>query len=444
MINHSRALQILTHLKLYLVCSTLCGLTSAWSTPFVVKTESVQFKPVLFVKSSYDTNVFYEAPQEPSSVPNDGILMKVGGGFALQNRHKNYFNFSLEPQLAYRNYLYIDDENGRISEAVKESRNGLDYAKGKAHLTIGTQKSLQLHLSENFSYIERPVYETTLFGFQRIDNRVGGELRFAPGSQNTRGPLELQAGYTLQNITFLEENTSVAITGRSKKNAHIMKLMTRWRFLPKNYLILDMNYTLNDYNDFTPEDANGMETVEELSRDSSPLRVQLGLTGLLSPRISVFLKGGYANTFNVFGTSFQGFIGLFQVSYVYAPRFELALGYQRDGRDSGFSNFYTLNRYFSKIKWSITSQVRIMANVSYDEYSYTQDNSIGEAARFDPVLRATLNLSLPLSGALRAQLGWSLESNYTDYRLPVGVSDAEVTDFAHYQRQLFSVSLLFN
>jgi hypothetical protein len=412
---------------------------------FELKGKSFKFIPKLSVTGLYDTNVFYEAPVEPNgSIPNTGFFTKVASGFAVENRHKNKINFTLGLDAAYRHYFDIDDENGRIKQGAIDARNTLDFAKGNARLIIGTHSDLQLELSDQFTYTERPVYENTLFGYERIDNRVGAAVSFAPGSKvGSRGPLELKLNYKLQNIKFLNDNNGIIIQGRSEKVAHITRFVTRWRFLPKNFLLFDVSYTSNDYNDFQAEEGEEIDK-EDLSRDSSPFRAQVGLSGLLSRRIAVFIKGGYANTFNSNGASFNGFVGIFQVTYQYLPRLSLSIGYQRDGQDSGFSNYYVLNRYFLKSNIHLGRDIHFVSTLSYDEYSYVADNAVEDQNRFDPVLRSDLKLNFPLISALKLQVAWNFEANYTEYKLPINVPVNELTDYAHYQRHLFSIALLFN
>ena len=416
-----------------------------YAKKFELKGSSLAFSPRLSVMGLYDSNVFYEAPVEANGgVPNHGFFSKFASGFVVENRHKNRVDFNLGADAAYRYYWTVDDEQGRVTQAAIDARNTLDFAKANARLLIGPNSSFNLELQDEFIYIERPVYENTLFGFQRVDNRAGAQVSFAPGSgRNRRGPLELQLKYQLQNIKFLNDGDNLAIQGRSEKVAHITRFVTRWKFLPKNILILDVSYTMNDYNDFQAEEGEDVPE-EDLSRDSSPFRAQLGLSGLLSSRIAVFLKGGYANTFNKAGSSFSGLIALLQVSYEYMPRFSLRIGYQRDGQDSGFSNYYILDRYFLKSTWHIARDIRMNAMLSYDRYSYVADNAVDNQGRVDPVLRSDLKISFPLVHALRLQFGWTFEANYTDYTLPVNVPISEATDFAQYQRHLFSIALLFN
>lgn len=409
---------------------------------FEVKGESVSLAPRFSLSSSYDTNVFYEADPEPTgAVPNDGWMMKLGGGLLLKNRHRSSVDLTLDTSMAYRHYLQIDDEGGRIRQEVIDNRNTIDFIKGDASALFGVRNPIKLKLSDQLSYIERPAYENTLYGFERLTNRARALAIFAPGSSGLDGPLSITAGYELFLVTFLNDKQSLQIQGRSEKVANALILETKWRFLPKNYLIFDLKFGSNDYNNFQPEEGQSPDA-ESLSRDSTPLRVQAGLSGLLSPRFSIFLKAGYANTYHKTGDSYSGFIALTELTYQWQPIFNLSVGYQRDAQDSGFSNFYTLNRLFLKGKLNISQDISLGGDLSYDEYTYSASNSVGDVERVDPVTRAQLQLSLPVSGQLRAQLGWSIEVNATMYVLPVDTLPK--TDFAQYQRQLFTLALLFN
>ena len=140
-----------------------------WAKSVVVQGDVFSFKPRLWVSNIYDDNVFYEAPQEPTrSVPNTGYLIKLGSAFEIENRQKNSVDFRIDLQGAYRNYWTIDDESGRLSQDILESRDGLDYIKGNALLVFGPKNRIQFHIKDQLSYIERPVYENTLFGFERL------------------------------------------------------------------------------------------------------------------------------------------------------------------------------------------------------------------------------------------------------------------------------------
>ena len=51
---------------------------------------SLNFKPKAWLSADYDDNVFYEADLEPTgNVPNQGAVLKVGGGLTIENRGKS-------------------------------------------------------------------------------------------------------------------------------------------------------------------------------------------------------------------------------------------------------------------------------------------------------------------------------------------------------------------
>ena len=427
-------------LSLFILPSTVSA------QPLTLQSGHFQYKPKIWLSSDYDDNVFYEAAQEPNgNLPNHGAVLKVGGGFQVENRGNSPVGVDLNISSAYRQYVYLDDQNGKSEadlETLRQGRNGIDFARLNGRLVLGKQSDVQLLLQDRFSYIERPAYEGTVFGFERVDNRLGTALDFSPGRRVGGGPLGIKLGYELRNVFFLNDGEGLQIQSRSEKQAHTVSLDTRWRFLPKNFLTFDVSYTSNNYNDFPNAlDSTGAEVdAEILSRDSTPLRAELGLTGLITSRFSVFLKGGYTNTFNKFGPSYDGFIGLFQLSYVHTPLAEVSLGYQRDARDSGFSNFYILDRFYAKSSLNLSNRLTLTGNFSYDLYQYDAANAVDDTSRIDPVLRAKVGVLTKLPSHFSLQVSYSIEANYTDYQLPID----NPTDFASYQRQLFSLALYFN
>ncbi|MAD61878.1 MAG: hypothetical protein CMH49_10280 [Myxococcales bacterium] len=431
-------------LVLFLGATLACLLltTSVSAKPFTIHSSSLNFKPKAWLSADYDDNVFYEADLEPTgNVPNQGAVLKVGGGLTIENRGKSPVGLDVDALSAYRHYTFLDGQAGQSESTVdklRQGRNGIDFARFNGKLTLGALSDVQVILQDHFNYIERPAYEGTVFGFERVDNRLGAAVDFAPGRRNGGGPLGINLGYEMRTIFFLNDGEGLDIQSRSEKQAHTLSLDTRWRFLPKNFLTLNLSYSSNNYNDFE-QDLDAMNP-ELSSRDSTPLRAQLGLSGLITPRFSLFLRGGYANTYNKNGNSFKGFIGLFQASYKFAPILDISIGYQRDGQDSGFSNFYILDRIFAKSTFKLSSRLQLTGNVSYDTYTYDASNAIDDTGRVDPVLRSQIALRTQLPSHLAVQIAYSIESNYTEYKLPIN----EPVDFAAYQRQLFTLALFFN
>ncbi|MEE2643669.1 MAG: hypothetical protein VYD19_01940 [Myxococcota bacterium] len=404
-------------------------------------------QPTSALRFGYDDNIFYDAAEEPDGrVPNAGWLLVGEGQLRAQTREQSAFRLSLDSKMSFRHYLSADNTgvNGTvISDEVIAARTGVAQAAINGDLRLNPRGSFQTSLYNQLNYMERPSYESALYGFERLQNIAGARLHFMPGGQGVKGPLEMNIGYGFEVIDFLQENQGELIIGRSEKSAHRFSTETKLRFLPKNYLLLEASYVLNDYNDFAPDEEEGeVAGSQALSRDSRPFRATAGITGLITPRVSMILNGGYTHTFNDNGPSFKGFIGLVELSYVSLPFFRLGAGYQRDGRDSGFSNFYVLDRGFLRMNWSLSERLVWNLLTSYDLYRYERTGAIENQGREDPVIRLKTGLSTRLASVFYLKLSWSLEENMTEYRLPIG-SDSP-TDLASYRRQVYLLELSIN
>lgn len=91
----------------------------------------------------------------------------------------------------------------------------------------------------------------------------------------------------------------------------------RWKFLPKTAVILDVNADWRTY--FTKTAATG---------DKVLFRAQVGLAGLISPRIAVTLLAGYGGDFT--NGSIHTVIGTAEFSYTITEQSRIAVGYARN------------------------------------------------------------------------------------------------------------------
>jgi hypothetical protein len=434
---------------------------------------SFAIRPIAWLSNSYDSNVFYEANPEPTlRKPNSGFVSFLGAGFKLENKQKENVIFLTNFSTAYRHYIYINpnegvDKNGvtitPISQKAMSGRNTIDNAKLDISARFLPQSTIQFHLSDLLNYIERPMYDSSNTGFQRIDNRIGAKAHFIPGGDKSNGPLDFNVGYGFRNVSFLnadQKNTSIIaanagdlnspdlslaapIQGRSAKIAHDFAMNTKFRFLPKNYLLLDIKYVINDYErDAFITNANG--SVTRQSRDSTPFSALFGISGLITSRIAFFVKAGYGNTYHATGNSYSGFLATTEVSYVYAPRTQVSMGYQRDAQDMGVSNFYVLDRFYLRANHIINSRWVITTNNSFDYYAYDRSNSIDGKTRLDPILRSQILLKQKLFSFYSLGYGFNYEANYTDYQSGFDENGQNPLDFAKYQKFMLTLTFQMN
>ena len=92
-------------------------------------------------------------------------------------------------------------------------------------------------------------------------------------------------------------------------------LEARWRFLPKTAVVLDANVDLRSYLQATA------------SPDALLLRAMAGLAGLVSSKIAVTAKAGWA--YSLSGTAGSTFIAQLEGNYLFSPTMTFKGGYMR-------------------------------------------------------------------------------------------------------------------
>jgi hypothetical protein len=439
-----------------------------------IRNPSFAIRPIAWLSTAYDSNVFYEANPEPTfRRPNDGVVSFIGGGLKLENREKQNLVFTANLSSAYRYYLYLNPNEGVDNQGIKvspisqkaiDARNTIDNIKADIAARLLPLSTIQFHLTDLLNYIERPIYDSATEGFKRLDNRVGLRAHFIPGGDKVNGPIDFNIGYGFRNITFLnndaQTNTtlnptdnnpvtgadplpSAPIQGRSEKIAHDFLLSTKFKFLPKNYLLLDIKYVMNDYAlDSTVVNADG--STSKASRDSTPFSALIGISGLLTSRIAFFMKVGYGNTYNATGNSYSGFLALTEFAYVQAPKTQFAVGYQRDAQDMGVANFYVLDRFYLRGNHLINQTWAFNTNLSFDIYAYDTSNALDGRKRTDPILRSMFGFKQKLMRFYSINYGLSYESNFTDYVSGLDAQGENPKDYAKYQRYMFTLTLQLN
>ncbi len=391
----------------------------------------------------YDTNYFYESEAERdaagnSATPNTASLIKAGLGVSAANRNPNKLGFKLEAGLDFRQAVAVgDNAEGALSDRVVDERNGIDEVNGGLEVAILPRSPVTLVLDEDLRYNDRPAFDASVQGFQRLENSVGADVRFRPGENPDARAFEMRLGYRLQTVTYLDAEDA-GLT-RYEKQTHKMRFLTDWRFLPKTSVLADFRYEINDYG----EDALSVD------RDSSPFRAELGLRGLVTKRVSVELRGGFLGTFNAEGESYSGVVGAAQVQYVLEPTFDIALRYEHDARDTGFSNFLVVDKVSARATLAFLERFELVLKGAYGLYDYAPEGSpVGSEKRDDPVLIVSIAFAYHLREWLELSASWQLEQNMSDYEAPPPtdasgqpVADSQQIELAEYSRQLFLVEI---
>lgn len=404
-----------------------------------VRAGDLVIHPSASVAGGYDSNIFFESEDDATAPIQTATVLNAGFGLGVSNRNPNHISLKLDLDLLYRHLASIGDENQlQVPEAQRDdviaARNGIQSVKGDLVVALLPRSTFTLELHESLRYSERPAYETSVSGFEKIDNAVGADLRFRPGENPDSRAFELRLGYRLRTVDFL--SSSDVNAAPAEKLAHEMRFLTSWRFLPKTTALLDFQYSIIDYTDTEA----GVQ-----DRDSAPFRAVVGLKGLITNRVSLDLRVGYLNTFNKVGESFSSAVAKAEVAYVLEPTLKLAIGGEREGSDTSYSNFVTKHGAYGRIDLTFLTRLSVGGRAGYALYDYSLDGAPpGTAKRDDPVFNAGANAGVAIQDWLKTKLEWSFENNLTDFVFET-TSDAGIVisqNPAEYSRHLVMLSVI--
>ena len=215
--------------------------------------------------------------------------------------------------------------------------------------------------------------------FARNDALANGELVYSPGG----GTLEFRGGYR-GRFTSFDNNDSLGQT------EHTATARARWLFRPRNALFLDFAYGAMSYNKNTSD-----------TRDLAPLRVKVGTSGLLTPRIGVLLAAGYGDAGlksagGDLASNFAGVIAQGEVRYFFdaaalpdagnadsASSNAVAVGFLRDFQPSMLGSVFTMNRGYARATYLWQGKVYAsfeggVSSIDFNTLQFTGGNSAGQ------------------------------------------------------------------
>ncbi len=193
--------------------------------------------------------------------------------------------------------------------------------------------------------------------------------------------------------------------------------------------------------------GGGQTATAAADRDSRPLSVLLGVKGLVTRRISTTLKVGYRNSFHNEGTSFSSVIGTAELTYAIEPTLRATLGYNRDGRDNAFSNFYTLNQAYGTADFYFLGHWSLGGRVGFDHYAFSGDAGgfvRAEGERTDPVLRGSVYAGFSPRDWMTVRLELASQQNLSEFENGTADNNENTIDPVAYSRQQVTLGLQIN
>jgi hypothetical protein len=362
----------------------------------------------------YDSNLFFTA-----SNTTGAFLFTLLPSLDLATRgtgapHK--LDFRLHAGMDYNEFLTGDSN-------ISQHRSFGVQASVLATIMPGYKVSLDL--LDNYVRTSQLPYGSTgtpqTFNINRDTNQVGFRLRIRPGG----GRLELMISYVF-GLDFFEEQQFKDLDVMY----HIMALRLSWKFFPKTALYLDASDTPYVYPH--PGATN--------HPNSFPLRIILGVQGLITPKLTTSIYVGYGNGFYQYAATATSTpnpnTGVAGISLIWKPFYSStgSIGYHHDFVNSLLGSYYDLDSAFlswTQGLWRFTGFVEL--NYSNIRYQGITDVSIMPTDRKDNLIVFNLRFDYPFKQWLTMSAGYTLSYNNASSKLALGPLGLIPADFLkHY------------
>ncbi|HVZ71742.1 MAG TPA: hypothetical protein VHJ20_05145 [Polyangia bacterium] len=354
------------------------------------------------VEAGYDSNVFYG--NSDTGVTGSGIIRATGyAEFTNTTRATGApggLTFDLRGGMTYRRYTSDDPAVVPFHDAFMPSAGlSLGYGTGR----------LSFQLTDSFVRVEDPPYaNSTNYPLSRDSNLATAEVHWSPGG----GRISTMFRYT--NVIDVFEATAFEY---GSTVTHQLLADVSWKWLPKTAIFIDAYQGYVTYLNAGAADKAGKV-------DSYPLHVLAGLRGLITPKLSVNLSVGYANSFSSSGATTGGIFGstFIEAQATYNPTLmsRLVGGYHHDFANSVISAFYYEDAIYASYVQQLGGRLAfdLSGRYAHRNYQALLFPGAGEpATRVDNLFTLGATLDYFVRNWIYAGVGYSLLSNVSDYQV---------------------------
>ena len=373
--------------------------------------------PGIGVEFRYDTNVFFQPPGSETGA----FLLRVLPSLDLATRPgvrgggaPHAIDFRFHAGADYNEFLTGDSTI---------SRHRAIGVQAGALLTILPSYPFSIDLFDNYiRLVQAPFSPSHLDNISRDTNEVGVRFRYRPGG----GRLELDLSYAF-GVDFFEETQFTDLN----VFYHKIELRASWKFLPKTAVWIDVSETPYTYLN------QGPGTLQH--PNSYPLRVDAGLSGLITTKLSLNVWIGYGNGFYqpiasqpVTAANPNSVIAGLSLTWKPTVLSTGTLGYRHDFANSVLGSYYDVDQVYigwSQLIWRFTGSFRLAySNIRYQGIEAA--TGLVDAAnnpltsRTDNYLNLDVRVDYPFRDWLIASLGYTLQYNNTAAHLAASAPNA--------------------
>lgn len=353
----------------------------------------------LAAQFSYDSNVFFQ-----NSGQTGAFLFSLIPSVDLGTRSSgtpHTVDFRLHAGMDYNEFLTGNKD--------VERHRSFGVQAG-ALLTLLPGHKFTIDLLDNFVRMSQPPYNTAqASNIDRDVNQVGLRLHFKPGG----GRLQLTLAY-LFGIDYFENPEYRDLDVQY----HFIQARLSWKFFPKTALYLEATESPYIY----PHPGSTAHP------NSFPLRVVLGVQGLITPKLTAHVFVGYGNGFYQYAATAMSTpspnTGVAGLDIRWKPFYSssLGLGYNHDFANSLLGSYYDVDKAYLNYAqglWRFTGFLELAySNIRYQ--GIQMNSSVAPPSRTDNLLMFNVRLDYPFKSWLTLSAGYTLTYNNSSSKLDLG------------------------
>lgn len=343
---------------------------------------------------AWDSNVFY-ADSTPSvnnpSGPISSFELRLTPYVDLTNRTRGYeraIDFRFHAGMNYVEYLTSD------ASLARHRQFGAD---GSLQLALFPYLPYNVTFFDNYIRSTQPPYSNEPYNLDRDTNEVGTRVSLSPGG----GRLTFLVGY-LFGIDFFEIEQLKAFD----LMYHRFDLRASWRFLPKTAVYIAASQGIYTYPH--PDQTNPHP-------GSYPLRIDAGLQGLITTKLTLNVWAGYGNGFYVSGPSPNTAVGGLALSWKPTMLSTGTLFYSHDFQNSLLGSYYDMDSAglsWTQLVWRFTGFIRFQ--YANQRFQGIPMSAASTTPRTDNVFTFNTRVDYPFRDWLIGSVGYDLSADVTN------------------------------
>lgn len=354
-----------------------------------IRVGDFELHPGLAAEFGYDSNFFRRAEDELGG-PVGALRLRITPSFSIStlSRQRREATDAPPPDVELRagiaatyNEFFPVSGPELGQELMKDQRNVGGTADILLALFPGRPWSGNLFADVTRTITPSP-QGITGSSFNRLTPRAGGELIWTPGG----GLLDWRLGYRF-GATVFESSDFTGLTHLE----HSIETRGRWRFLPRTALMYDARFGFIDY----PSPFAGPIG----KTGSHPVRMLLGMNGLITPSFGLMALAGWGASFYqpTGQEDFDSIIGRAEVKWYLTPNpstdpmaatlalSSLSIGYVRDFFDSYIGTYFGSDRGYVNFSYFFGGRFLLVAEGGVAAIQYPVIAALGANDPFTDV-----------------------------------------------------------